>query len=100
MKKLQGKQTVVTDSNKEWDLFYYLTEETSIHTEGILYGIQIEKRNGNEREVQTSGPISYSKSIVQQVIQKLIQHKITPVVMLEVIDDMGPMQLCDESMVS
>jgi len=76
------------EDEHEIELSYYLTEcKMKDNKDSNLYGIQIEKRDGENTEIESSGSISYSKEVVQQLIHKLIEHLVTPISMLYIIDD-------------
>lgn len=97
MKKLylEGTKTIKLEGGHTAELNYYLLETVKKgNKDSTLYGIQIEKKDGGDLEVESSGVISYSKEIVRQMIHKLMEHTVTPIVMLDIVEDMITEELC------
>lgn len=91
---LEGTKTLKLDEH-EVELSYYLTEcRKKENKDNILYGIQIEKNDSGNTEIESSGCISYSKEIVLQMIHKLMENTVTPITMLYIIDDFVTEELC------
>lgn len=92
-KKILAGQCMVTLENKEkMKLEYYLLEEVR-DTELVLplYGIQIVKkqngRRGKLQEKETAAALSYSREQVEAMLDCMVNHTVTPVGMLAVVDD-------------
>lgn len=70
------------------NLEYYLLEKMQNDIFGLTYGVMILKRDGKKVEMEYVDNLSYTKDIAEQILEKLIYCTITPIVMLEVIDDL------------
>lgn len=83
MKKehFMGKQWV-NIQGEEQELSYWLMEERAEGT--TLYGIKVVKK---DREYASTGAISRDSEVVRQLIGRLMDCKITPCVLNEVVDD-------------
>lgn len=88
-KCLKGTRYLTTCEEEDFKLDYYLVkEELSYQT----YGVEIQKRacNGSKDtkiEEESVHPISESEQEVKRVIDKLICYTVTPIGLVEVIDD-------------
>lgn len=80
---------VELDEEKIMKLDYCLTENLTETEPAIPYfGIQINKKlNGNVETEKVAG-ISHSKDTVMGYIKKLAQFAVTPISMVEILDDM------------
>lgn len=90
---LAGERCFESEDKRSIDLFYYLIEDyrdAAIDTP--LYGIQITKRmkdlNGVIQEKETASAITYSEGLAKQIIYRLMDHMVTPMCLLEIVDDM------------
>lgn len=93
------KTTCLLGTKEIWDcnnvrikLEYYLIEtKSNLEKKETLYGIQIVKYKKAEREiekeVESITGLSYSKKFVEQMIACLMDHTVTPICMLEIVDD-------------
>lgn len=90
---LEGKKTVQLEDNRVMDLAYYLLEN-SREDNTVLYGIKITKTIDEYTESEEVDAISYSKEFVQQIIQTLMKNEVTPISMIEIIDEIITMKLC------
>lgn len=80
---------VLLENEKKMKLDYCLTEKfTEDNPVTPYFGIQITKYIEDDIEIEKVTGISYKKETVLSIINKLIQHEITPVSMVEVLDDM------------
>ena len=82
----------VTDENgNQLHLKYYLIEEERPTSPVTLYRICIKKslaeRPGVE-ETESTPPVSDSESQARDMLRRLIQNAVTPVCLLEIVDDM------------
>jgi hypothetical protein len=80
-------------SGKEMKVEYYFVKDYRFAEERLpLCGIKIIKQEnkGREvvREVEIAPAISYSEKFVKQMIRKMIKNLVTPIHMLEVIDEL------------
>lgn len=94
MKKdcLMGTKEIRDCNNDKIKLEYYLMANKSNFVENeTLYGIQIVKYKNPEREIEKEVEaikgLSYSKKLVEQMITCLMDNTVTPMSMLEIVDD-------------
>lgn len=89
------KEVIVEDGSMQ--LEYYLIQESSVSKESGLksiYGIKILKKLGGVVESEEVKGISYSKEVVMQLIETLMKFTVTPMTMVEVLDDLITERLC------
>lgn len=88
---LHGSKVVELE-NKAYQLDYYVTEMNQYISDQELqiYGIKIVNKvteeNRNYYDVEEIKNISYSKAYVQKLIDQLIEHLVTPICMIEIVD--------------
>lgn len=76
-------------------LEYYLTKEESETSESpTVYGMGIIKKTKHMIEIEETGGVSHSEEMVLSMIQSLIACNITPMVLLEVVDEMVSERMC------
>lgn len=93
MKKITqqcGQVTFQTD--RAYHLAYFLVESSSEEGQKALYGVRVEKSKieGTEKimvEANEVEAISYSKELVEQMINILQKHMVTPMCLDEIVDD-------------
>ena len=87
---LEGSTRIAQDG-KQLKLEYYLIEEKRDERGGFLYGIMIKKEtreNGRiERSKAEGKAVSYSKTYVERMLQLFLKNTVTPLTMLELIDE-------------
>lgn len=94
---LIGEKQVLVDDVKMMILSYYLIEESSkVKDEQVnnLYGIRIQKQFGGIVESEEVEALSYSKEVVLQLIETLMEFTVTPMTLVEVVDDLITLRLC------
>ncbi len=71
-------------------LQYFLTCRKPEGPGGALYGICVRKYTdiSQQPEEAATPPISYSQTFVRQLLQHLIQNAVTPMCLLEVLDEL------------
>lgn len=74
--------------DKKMRLEYILTENRSPDKNQPYYGIQIIKYFDDNQEMDEVKGISYSKAKVESLTQTLFQHLVTPISLVEVVDDL------------
>ena len=52
------------------------------------YGIKITKHLEEDTEAEEVCGVSYSKNTVSDMLRKMFEHKVTPISMIEILDDM------------
>ncbi|WP_455716301.1 DUF6514 family protein [Anaerosporobacter sp.] len=96
---LIGEREVKLENQMGMVLKYYLVEEPSKEVGerdclNFLYGIKIEKQFGEIVESEEVEALSYSKEVVVQLIHTLIECTVTPMTLVEVVDDLVTLRLC------
>lgn len=72
-------------------LKYYLIEEEHPQATAPLYRICIKKSVAEKpdvEEAESTPPVSHSEAFARQMLKKLITNAVTPVCLLEIVDDM------------
>ena len=87
-KELLFKNEVTLDDDRMMRLEYNLTENHMEDNDEPYYGIQIIKYFDDNLEMDEVSGISYSKDKVKSVTKILFQHVVTPISMVEIIDDL------------
>ena len=84
-------RSVTDEKGTLLNLKYYLIEEEQPQSVAPLYRICIKKsiaeRPGVE-EAQSTPPDSHSEAFTRQVIGRLIRNAVTPVCLLEIVDEL------------
>lgn len=92
---LEGKKSVELEDKSVMELEYYLIEnQKNEELDKALYGVKIAKRIGDYTESEEVDAISYSKEFVKQILDKLMENEVTPISMIEIIDDLVTIRLC------
>ncbi len=86
-KELLFKNEVTLDDDRLMRLEYNLTVNHTDDSNEPYYGIQIIKYLDDNLEMDEVGGISYSKDKVKSITRILFQHVVTPISMVEIIDD-------------
>jgi hypothetical protein len=80
---------VMLEDERMMKLDYSLTEKyTQENQITPYYGIQIAKYLGDSVETEEITGISYSKDTVVSIIKKLLRYEVTPISMVEIVDDL------------
>ena len=79
---------VTLDDNRSMRLEYKITENLKADSGEPYYGIQIAKYLGNNVEIDEIKGISYSKDKVEAIIKILYENVVTPISMVEIMDDL------------
>lgn len=87
MELLFSNEIILEDSRK-MKLDYRLTETESEENHKPYYGIHITKYLDNAVESDEVRGISDSRDTVVSMIKKLFQYEVTPISMIEIIDDL------------
>lgn len=73
------------------NLKYYLIEEEQPESVAPLYRICIKKSASGQpgiEEAESTPPVSHSEAFTRQVLGRLIRNAVTPVCLLEIVDEM------------
>lgn len=84
-------RSVADEKGTLLNLKYYLIEEEQPQATAPLYRICIKKSIAEYpdiEEAQSTPPVSDSELFTRRVLKQLIQNAVTPVCLLEIVDDM------------
>lgn len=89
---LVGKAELEAANQTRVKLEYYLTEETrDVEVASALYGVEVKKESRNKcgifREQESARCLSYSREIVEGLVRMLLANTVTPMNLIEVVDD-------------
>lgn len=87
-KELLFWNELTLEDDRMMRLEYSLTENHSVDNEEPYYGIQIIKYIGDNLETEEVEGVSYSKDKVKSITKILYQYTVTPISMVEIIDDL------------
>jgi hypothetical protein len=87
-KELLFKNEVTLDDDRMMRLEYNLIENRSTNNEEPYYGIQIIKYVDDNLEMDEVSGVSYSMDKVKTITKILFQHVVTPISLVEIIDDL------------
>lgn len=80
---------VILEDDRRMKLDYSLTEKYSETDQTTpFYGIHIDKYLDDSVESEEITGISYSKDTVVSILKKLHQHTVTPISMVEIVDEL------------
>lgn len=83
---LMGKRTVSLENNKHITINYFLVKEDKVRP---LYGIKIVQEYGSSQFLsEYTEPLSYSKSYVENILHKLMDHNVLISNLIETVDDL------------
>lgn len=91
MKQLQllFRNEIVLEDERRMKLEYSITEKVSMTDQKTpCYGIKVTKYLDNVSESDEVAEISYSRDTVVSILKKLFQFEVTPISMVEIIDDL------------
>lgn len=83
-------RSVTDEKGTLLSLKYYLIEEEQPESAAPLYRICVKKavrECPNMEEVQSTPPVSRSESFTRKILSQLIRNAVTPVCLLEIVDD-------------
>lgn len=86
--RLLFSNEVTLDDNRSMKLEYNMTENSVPDSNEPYYGIQIIKIIDNNLEKEEIRGISYSKDKVESITRILFQNVVTPISMVEIVDDL------------
>lgn len=79
---------ITLENERKMKLRYFLIERVLPAEQKPIYGVKIEKYLDGAVESDEVTGVSDSKEIVLSIIKKLFQYEVTPISMVEIIDDM------------
>ena len=84
-------RSVADEKGNLLNLRYYLIEEEPPQSGAPLYRLCIRKSpagNPDIQESESTSPVSSSESCARRMLCRLIRNAVTPVCLLEIVDDM------------
>lgn len=84
-------RSVTDEKGTLLNLKYYLIEEELPQPAAPLYRICIKKStagNPGVEEAESTPPVSHSETFTRRMLRQLIRNAVTPVCLLEIVDDM------------
>ncbi len=87
-RKLLYSKEVTLDDDKKIRLEYNMTESLDSGNEEPYYGIQIIKNLEDNFEMDEVRGISFSREKVEKVAKILFENIVTPISMVEIVDDL------------
>lgn len=93
---LKGTRKIKLEGLRNIETKYYLVEENreGCGKSGKLFGIEIIKTESDVTESEYTGAISHSKEIVEEILLKLMDNYITPISLIEIVDEIVTLRLC------
>ena len=91
MKQIQllFSNSILLENSQRMKVDYILTERVSEEDQRTpYYGVKITKYQGDTIESEEVCGISTVKDSVISIIQKLYQHEVTPISMIEIVDEL------------
>lgn len=92
-KILMGQEEFAVDGGNVMKLSYFLEREKLNETE-YIYGIGICKELHGKKEEEHTGAISCCREQMEALLQLFIKSRVTPMVLLEVTDEVFQERLC------
>lgn len=93
-RKLIGKRVVEVVPERELVLEYFVTQNIDEESHITNYGVQIRKTEHENDELETVEGITQSKEVIDDLISLLMEHTVTPISMVNVIDDYITEKVC------
>ena len=84
-------RAVADEKGNLLNLKYYLIEEEAPRSAAPLYRICVKKSLSEQpcvEEAESTPPVSASEAQARQMLRQLITNAVTPVCLLEIVDDM------------
>ena len=93
-RRLIGKRIEKIVPDREMVLEYYMLEDTDEDSQTVTYGAMIRKTDEGREEIETVKGITHSKEVIHELTELLLKHIVTPVAMVDIIDDYVTEKLC------
>lgn len=87
-KDLLFSNEVTLEDDRKMRLEYNITENRTSESNEPYYGIQIVKYLDGKSEMEEIEGISYSRDKVEAITKILFQNVVTPISMIEIVDDL------------
>lgn len=92
--KLKGTRIVEIMPLREMELKYFLLEEMDEAEQTISYGVEIRKTESEQIEIETVKGVTDSKEMADHLIELLITNTVTPISLVNVVDDYITEKVC------
>lgn len=93
--KMLGKRVIEYVPMREMVLEYYLLKDTDEESNTTFYSAEIRKQEHNAaEEIETVKGLTDSREFAVQLINVLLENAVTPVSMVEIIDDYITEKVC------
>lgn len=89
-----GKRIVEAITGSELVLEYFLLEKLDEESHQISYGAKIRKTEKDKEEIEIVEGITQSKEKMQELVLLLMNYTVTPISMVNVIDDYVTENVC------
>lgn len=93
-RRLIGKRVVEVVPERELVLEYFMLQNFDEESQTVSYGAQIRKTEGKEQELETVEGITQSEEVIEDIISLLMKHSVTPISMVNIIDDYITEKVC------
>lgn len=92
--KLKGTRIVEIMPLREMELKYFLLEEMDEAEQTISFGVEIRKTESEQVEVETVKGVTDSKEMADHLIELLVTNTVTPISLVNVVDDYITEKVC------
>ncbi|SES64657.1 DUF6514 family protein [[Clostridium] polysaccharolyticum] len=92
--KLIGKRIILAVPEREMCLEYFILKEQNEHDNTVTYGAKICKTENGIDEVEEVKGITDSSKVIISLADMLLENTVTPISMVDVIDDYVTDKLC------
>ena len=92
--KLIGKRIVSIVPEREMVLEYFMLEDVDETSKLTTYGAKIRKVEEGKEETESVMGITSSKEIITSLVNLLLENVVTPISMVEIVDDFVTEKLC------
>lgn len=89
-----GKKRIELESGNWMELEYYLSEEDELETSGTHYGMSVVEMKDELTITESIRAVSQSKEVVADMLKDLITHTVTPISLVEIVDEMVTTRMC------
>lgn len=92
--KLIGKRIVSIVPEREMVLEYFMLEDVDQTSQLTTYGAKIRKVDEGKEETESVMGITSSKEVITNLVNLLLENVVTPISMVEIVDDFVTEKLC------
>lgn len=89
-----GKKRIELESGNWMELEYYLSEEDELETNETHYGMSVVEMKDELTITESIRAVSQSKEVVADMLKDLITHTVTPISLVEIVDEMVTTRMC------